>query len=516
MSSELSRRHVLGLGCGLAAAGWLNRTAMAAPPATGLPAEAHEALQATFLPVPSSPLVALRFLFRVGAQNDPKGKEGLAALTAAMIAQGGTRELSYDQLLERFYPMAAGLGGACRREVTVFAGEVHRDNLAAYVPLVTSMLTTPRFAPEDFERLQNESIDYLTKTLRGGNDEELGKWTLQLALYRDHPYGHVSQGTVAGLKAITLDDVKAFHKQHYARGGLNTGVAGGVDKVFVGRLRAAVASFAAEAPRPPGLPTPARPKGLDVTIVEKPTDATAISLGFPLDVTRRDDDFYALAVANSYLGEHRTFNGKLMQDLRGKRGLNYGDFSYIEDFIQEGMTRFPVANNPRRQQDFTIWLRPVPHDKAAFALRGAVWEFDRLRQSGISAADFEATRSFLLNYSKLTVQTLSRRLGYAMDGQFYGRRDLVTELADHLPRLTTQQVNAAVRRHLDTQGFTVAIVTRDAAALRDALTSGKPTPITYDTQGTPEDVLAEDKVIAAYPLKDVSVKVVPVGEMFES
>ena len=53
-------------------------------------------------------------------------------------------------------------------------------------------------------------------------------------------------------------------------------------------------------------------------------------------MTRRDDDFYALAVANSYLGEHRTFNGKLMQDLRGKRGLNYGDYSYIEDFIQEG------------------------------------------------------------------------------------------------------------------------------------------------------------------------------------
>ena len=51
----------------------------------------------------------------------------------------------------------------------------------------------------------------------------------------------------------------------------------------------------------------------------------------------------------------------------------------------------------------------------------------------MSPADFEATRSFLLNYSKLWVQTLSRRLGYAMDGQFYGREDLVTELAERLP-----------------------------------------------------------------------------------
>src|SRR5262249_50268943 len=148
----------------------------------------------TILSVPSSPLVALRFVFRTGSQDDPSGKEGLAALTAAMIAQGGTKELSYDELLARFYPMAAGLGGACRREATVCAGEVHRDTLAAYVPLATAMLTTPRFAPEDFERLRNEALDYLTKTLRGGNDEELGKWALQLALFRDHPYGHVTQG----------------------------------------------------------------------------------------------------------------------------------------------------------------------------------------------------------------------------------------------------------------------------------------------------------------------------------
>ena len=129
-------------------------------------------------------------------------------------------------------------------------------------------------------------------------------------------------------------------------------------------------------------------------------------------MTRRDDDFYALAVANSYLGEHRTFNGKLMQDLRGKRGLNYGDYSYIEDFIQEGDSTFPVPNNPRRQQYFSIWIRPVPTDKAVFALRAALWELDRLVEHGMSPAEFEATRSFLLNYSKLWVQTF--RGGWAM------------------------------------------------------------------------------------------------------
>lgn len=238
-------------------------------------------------------------------------------------------------------------------------------------------------------------------------------------------------------------------------------------------------------------------------------------MGFPIDVTRSDDDYYALAVADSYLGEHRTFNGKLMQDLRSKRGLNYGDYSYIEDFVQDGQSTFPVPNNPRRQAYFSIWIRPVPVDKSVFALRAALWELGRLVERGISPEDFETTRSYLLDYSKLWVQSLSRRLGYAIDGNFYGRKDLVTELAERLPRLTVDQVNAAVRKHLKTDGMKIAIVAPDAAGLRDLLLSGKPTPLVYDTQGTPEDVLAEDKQIAAFPLKNVSVRIVPVAQMFE-
>src|SRR5262249_1957621 len=154
------------------------------------------------LNTPSSPLVAFRAVLRAGSQNDPPGKEGLAALTAAMVAEGGTKSLTYDQVLAAFYPMAASLDGACRKEVTVFSGLVHRDNLRPYLSLACEMITQPRFAPEDFERLHNEALDYVTKYLRGNNDEDLGKWTLQVELYKGHPYGHPDVGTVQGLKAI--------------------------------------------------------------------------------------------------------------------------------------------------------------------------------------------------------------------------------------------------------------------------------------------------------------------------
>jgi len=469
-----------------------------------------------------SPTIAIRLIVKAGSQDDPQGKEGLAALTAAMISEGGTKELTYQQVLERLYPMAASVSSACRKEISLFAGEVHRDNWDRYVELLTEMIVHPRFAPEDFERLRNEAIDAISKGLRGNNDEELGKQVLNQMLYPAHRYGKPDLGTIQGLKAITLDDVKAFHQSRYTLDALHLGVTGAIEDQDLAKLQTAFAGLpkSGEASKPAAdaeRSRSANPSQLDILIVKKPSAAaTAISLGFPIDVNRSDDDFYALAVANSYLGEHRTFNGKLMQDLRGKRGLNYGDYSYIEDFIQDGGSTFPVPNNPRRQQAFSIWIRPVPHDKTGFALRAALWEFDRLVKNGIPPADFEATRDYLLNYSKLWVQTPSRRLGYEIDGKLYGRKDLITELAERLPKMKVEDVNNAIKRHLAGKQFRVAIVTNDAEKLSDLLTSGRPTPLVYDTAGTPEDVIAEDKVIQAFPLDKPRIRITPVETLFES
>jgi len=244
----------------------------------------------TLLATPSNPLVAFRFVFRAGSRSDPPGKEGLAALTAAMVAEGGTQSRTYEQVLATLYPLAAALDAACHKEVTVFSGLVHRDSVDAYLNLAAEMLTQPRFAPEDFERLRNEALDYVTKYLRGNNDEELGKWALQTMLYQDHPYGHPDRGTERGLKAITLDDVKSFHRQHYTLESLNRGIAGGFKPATVWRVNEGLGALASAGVAAPALPTPPPPEGLEVTIVDKPADATAISIGFPIDVTRRDPD----------------------------------------------------------------------------------------------------------------------------------------------------------------------------------------------------------------------------------
>jgi len=464
----------------------------------------------------TNPLVAVRLYFDVGANDDPRGKEGLAALTAAMLGEGGTKERTYAEVLDALYPMAARIRYYGDKDSMVFEGTVHRDNLAAFADLLAAQILEPRFSPDDFTRNKQDAVDYLTKTLRGNDDENLGKQSFAAAMYPGHPYGHPTSGTVGGLEAITLDDVKRFYADQFTRDRLIVGLAGGYPEDFA---RAFVARFDAlpahGRPRAAVPPAPAV-KGTEVLIVEKEARANAISLGHPLKLTRADDDFYALTVARSYLGEHRTFNGVLMIDMRQKRGLNYGDYAYVENFIQEGWSTFPLPNIPRRQQHFEIWIRPVAPHNTGFALRQALYETDKLIREGIPAAGFEATRTFLLNYANLWAQDVSRRLGYAIDAQVYGR-DLIEELKTRLPRMKKADVDRAVRKHLSLKNLSIAIVSEKGAELKETLLSGKPTPIVYDTKDTPPEVLKEDRVIEKFPLglKAAKVKVVPVEQMFE-
>jgi zinc protease len=514
-----ARVAVVSFAFGLAASCAAALAVAGAAQAAGKPAGKAGTLRTVFLPSPANPLVAIRLYFALGSVDDPPGKEGLASLTADVVGQGGTKARTYAEVLDALYPLAANIQVTGDKESVVFSGMVHRDNLAKLADLMADQILTPRFAEDDFSRNKQDELDFVTKTLRGNADEDLGKQAMATVLYAGHPYGTPTQGTVAGLGAVTLDDVKAFYATHFSRDRLVVGVAGGYPDGFAEAFAKRFEALPAKS-TPAGLPKlPRAPKHKDnqVIIVEKDARANAISIGRTIDLTRADADFYPLTVARSYLGEHRTFNGILMNHLRGDRGLNYGDYAYIESFIQDGGSTFPLPNIQRRQQHFEIWLRPVPPQNALFALRAALFETDKLVREGIPEAGFEATRAFLMSYTNLFAQDVSRRLGYAIDAVVTGK-DLVKELQARLPKMKKADVDRAIKKHLSLTGLSIAIVSDKGQAVADALVSGAPTPITYDTKGTPPEIEAQDKLIEAFPVPvaKANVRVVPVDKMFEA
>jgi zinc protease len=441
-----------------------------------------------------SPLVTIRIVFQAGATLDPKGKEGLASLTAAMIADAGTRKKTYQQVIDALYPMAVDVEFDVDKHMTSFVAETHVDNLEASYAILREMLLEPGWREDDLKRLKDDATNSLIISLRGNNDEELGKEILYSDIYSGHPYQHHNMGTVAGIKSVTMADIRKFYEAHYTRANLTIGVAGGYPADFAGRIQKDLAKLPQGEAASRMLPSPKPITGRHLLLVEKQTRSVAISMGFPISVVRGHEDYVPLLVAQSWLGQHRTSGVRLYDRIREKRGLNYGDYAYIE-YFPRGMFQFePDPNLARQQQIFQVWIRPVEPATAHFTLRLAIFELERFYKDGLSEDDFQRTRNFLSKYVNLLTKTKRAELGYAIDSQYYGIQDYNSYLKAGLAKLTRQQVNEAIRKHLSPANMKIVIVGENCAKLRDAIVNDTVSPMKYNSP-KPQDVLDEDAII---------------------
>ena len=448
----------------------------------------------------SLPQVRFKLLFAAGSSHDPKGKEGLAALAASMVAEAGSRERKIDEITKSLFPLAGSFSDQVDKEMTTFTGAIHKDKWNEFLDIALPMLLEPGFREDDFRRLKDAQKNALVLDLKDNNEEEFGKERLQTNVYAGTPYGHPVLGTVKGIESITLDDVKAFYRQAYTQGAVRVGMSGDVSDTMIAGLKTALARL----PQGAGLaatpvPQGRKPQGLEIEIIEKNTRATAISFGLPLDVTRRHPDFPALWLAKTWLGEHRASSGQLYQRIRELRGLNYGDYAYIEAFPGGMYGFFPRPNLARKAQLFEIWVRPVAPQNAHFALRLALSELGALIDQGMSQEDFEVTRGYLIKNVFVMTATQDQRLGYALDSQWYGTPEFTQMMRDGLARLTVADVNAAIRKHLSAKDLSVVFITKDAAGLKQALVSDAFSPIKYDA-AKPQAVLDQDQAIGSMKL----------------
>ncbi len=451
------------------------------------------------MPVSNSPLIGFRILLNFGSAHDPPGQEGIGALMLSLLAGGGTRDMSYRQIMEAFYPMAAAVRVQMDKEMATFSGTIHIDNLESFYSIFKDMLLDPGFREEDYVRLKSDQLNFLQKTLVGNMDEQFGKEILNLMMYSGHPYGHNENGTLESVSGITLEDVKDYYRKRFLQGNITVGLVGGYPADFPQRMAEDFSGLPQGHTPRLTLPAARGPQGLEVVIAEKQTPATAISMGFPVSLSRADDDFFALWIAGSHLGEHRQSLSHLFQKIREERGQNYGDYAYIEHFV-EGRGKFPDTNYCRQQQYFSVWIRPLANSNRHFVLRQALRELRRIVEEGIPEERFRLTQQYLLNYTRLYAQTLQERLGWKMDSRYYGHDDFLAEARKRLARVSHRQVNAAIRKYLNFENVYIAVITRDAQTFKDQLLANTPSPVSYANPNMPSAILEEDLIIQSFPL----------------
>ncbi|MCS7023765.1 MAG: insulinase family protein [Bryobacteraceae bacterium] len=474
------------------------------------------AFAATLTKPGNTPLVTIRLVFRTGAAFDPPGKEGLAALTAAMLAQAGSKSMTYSQILEAMFPMATSIEVQVDKEMTTFGAETHIDNLERFYSIFRSVLLEPGWRQEDLKRLKEETINFLRVSLRSNNEEELGKEALYNEIYAGHPYGWHNLGRVSAVEKLTVSDLQAFYRAHYTQANLTIALAGGYPADFPRRVERDFAVLPKGKPNVLKLPAPKKIVGRHLLLIEKPTRSVAISLGFPIAVRRGHPDYPALLVAQSYLGQHRTSGVRLYERLREARGLNYGDYAYLE-YFPRGMYQFePDPNLARQQQIFQVWIRPVQPETAHFALRLAIFELEKFFREGLSQADFEKTRQFLTKYVNLLIKTKRAELGYDIDSRFYGIADYATYVKTALAKLTREDVHRAIQKHLPPENMQIVMIAQGCEKLKEAIAQEAPSPMRYNAP-KPKEILEEDRLVEklALGIQAENIKIVKVETLFE-
>ena len=472
---------------------------------------------------PESNKVIIKLMFKVGSALDGKGSEGITYTTARCVEEGGTSELTSSQIKDKIYPWAASYFVTVDKEVTIFTFEVPTAFLNDFYPIMKGLILNPAFSNEDFERVKANQQNYVDQVIRSSSDEEYSKKALEHFLFQNGSYQHLVQGKSKTVKDITLDQVKTYYAENFYARNLTIGIAGNYTPEFLSLLTKDMKTLHPNVEQKPlmMLKAPA-PKGIQVEIIAKENAlGSAIFAGFPMALTRKSDDFAAMMVANSYLGEHRKSYSLLYQKIREARSMNYGDYTYIEWYDNGGANMLPRPGFPRSMNYTSFWIRPVQTAKglkaqypelndikighAHFAIRMAIREMDKLIKDGMTQADFELTRTFLRSYIKLYTQTPEKQLGFLMDSKFYGRKDYIKEMDALLAKLTLADVNAAIKKYWQTENMFITIVTdmSEVEELGKSLENNTPSPMSYSNslkEVLSKEILAEDEIVAKYPL----------------
>ncbi len=390
-------------------------------------------------------MVSVVLNLRWGTEQTVMGREEGAKAAGAMLLRG-TKTKSRQQIKDTFDRLKARVGvdgGPLGASVFV---ETQRENLPEVLRLVAEVLREPAFDAQEFALLQQERLAGMEKA-RSEPDTQ-GGYAYRRALGSHYPKGHpyyapTVEEHLAGVKAVTLEQARAFHREFY---GASQGELAAVGDFDAKQLTALVGELFGEwkSPAPyarvPQRFNDAAPQAL---ALETPDKANAIFLaGQNLKLKDDHPDWPALMLGNFMFGGG-FLNSRLATRIRQKDGLSYGVSSSLSAGPLDEVGSFYA---------YAIYA-PQNAEKLEAALRE---ELGKAMEKGFTADELQKARGGLLEY---------RQTGRAQDGGlartlasylYYGRTlEHDAALEQRMAKLTAEDVRQAMTRHVDVKKLTV-------------------------------------------------------------
>ena len=399
------------------------------------------------MPTHRLPLVDFRIVVRTGSVCDPKGKEGLASLTADLLTQGaGARDAR--QIAEDIAFVGGSLDATAGTEQMVLTCEVLKKDFATGLELLRDVTLAPTFPAEEVARRRDEALGAIASQRDDPGtvaNRELGPFLLGTS-----PLAHPIDGWEKSVKTLVPDDVVGFHERYFRPENAMIAVVGDVDPQAVrAALGKAFGDWKSGGRKPVDAYTPVpQGPGRQVLIINKPeVTQTQIRLAC-MGVPRNHPDYYPITVANTILGAG--FTSRLVNEIRVVQGLTYSISSRFAMFRNAGTFRigtFTKNESIRKTIDETLKVVKT------------------LQDNGPSEEELAKAKRYLTGQFPLGLQAPDALATQLLDVEFYGLDPKFVEtFSDRINAVTMADCRRALKSYFCVDDLRILVVSNPEMA----------------------------------------------------
>ena len=391
---------------------------------------------------PAIPIVALEISFAGGARLDPEDKPGLANMMRALLDEGAGEmdALAFAQARDE---LSVRFGFSAGRDSVDVSARMLVETLEPSVELLATALSEPRFDPEPVERVRGQLLASIAEAATKPDTVAGEVWSADA--FPRHPYGRSTDGTLDSVMLISRDDLTAAHKRLLTRVNARIAIVGAIDAERAGRLVDTVL-----AGLPEGEPYVAEPVDdtppPGVKVIEMDVPQSAAIFG-QKGLYRDDPDFMAAFVMNYILGGGG-FSSRLMTEVREKRGLAYGVYSYL---------------SVRDEAALLLGAVRTANERMAESLEVIRTEWARMAAEGVTAEELEAAKKFLTGAFPLGLDSNAKIADFLVFLQTEGLgSEYLDQRNDLIMAVTVEDVKRVAARLLHPEALSVVVVGKPA------------------------------------------------------
>jgi zinc protease len=418
------------------------------------------------------PLVNISILVRTGDYVVPAGKEGLAGLAGYLIARGGTKNRTAEELEERLAFLAAHLNSNVGDTQGSVGLNLLSKDLEEGFTILREALTAPRFQDDKLELRRQQ----LLQDMKQRNDDSAG---IEQRERRFLSYGEqfwVNQlPTGPSVESITKADLQAFHQKWFHPGNFVLAVNGDFDRdQMVARLEKLFADWPFKGEKAPPIPTNKQMAGPGAYIVDKDVPQGRVSVLLP-GIKRDDPDFYATQVMNDILGGGG-FTSRIVNRVRSDEGLAYSAGSGFPAGVYYPLIFIAAFQSKSRT--------------VAYATSIVIEEMQKMAAAPVTDEELNTTKKSFIETFPTAFTTKGQTAGTFAQDEFTGRYatdpDYWKNYRSKINAVSKEEVQRVAKKYLSTNNVAILVVGKKEEILKghpdhpvtiEALAGGKVTEV---------------------------------------